>query len=138
MVHPIYRVQSFEIVAPYTLRIRFNNQTEQAIRFQPILAGALYGPLQDLSLFNQVRLDPEVHTLVWPNGADFDPATLHDWPQHVQAWMARARQWKRKAGRTDRVQGQRAPNQRAQRPAPRRRQATAPAKSKRPGRGRGG
>jgi hypothetical protein len=30
-------------------------------------------------LFNQVRIDPEVHTLVWPNGADFDPAMLHDW-----------------------------------------------------------
>jgi len=30
-------------------------------------------------VFRQVRLDPEVHTVVWPNGADFDPATLHDW-----------------------------------------------------------
>ena len=89
MTHPIYRVQSFEIVAPYTLRVRFNDGTEQAISFRPILAGALYGPLQDLSLFNQVRLDPEVHTLVWPNGADFDPATLHDWPRHVQVWVAR-------------------------------------------------
>jgi hypothetical protein len=33
-----------------------------------------------LRLFEQVALDREVHTLVWPNGADFDPATLHDWP----------------------------------------------------------
>jgi hypothetical protein len=44
-------------------------------------------------LFNQVRIDPEVHTLVWPNGADFDPATLHDWPEQVEAWRARAKQW---------------------------------------------
>jgi hypothetical protein len=36
------------------------------------------GPLRDQALFRQVRLDSEVHTLVWPNGADFDPATLHD------------------------------------------------------------
>ena len=135
---PLYRVQSFEIVAPYTLHVRFNDQTEQAISFQPILTGALYGPLRDLALFNQVRLDPEVHTLVWPNGADFDPATLHDWPQHVQAWLARARQWERQAGRTDRLPGQRAPNPRAPRSAPRRRKATAHSKSKRPGRRRGG
>jgi hypothetical protein len=46
-----------------------------------------------LSLFNQVRLDPEVHTLVWPNGADFDPATLHDWPQHEPALAALAATW---------------------------------------------
>jgi hypothetical protein len=23
-----------------------------------------------------------VNVLVWPNGADFDPATLHDWLAH--------------------------------------------------------
>jgi len=46
-----------------------------------------------LALFNQVRIDPEVQTLVWPNGADFDPATLHDWPMHIEALTARARKW---------------------------------------------
>jgi len=81
MSHPIYRVRSFEIVAPYTLRVRFDDNTEQAIDFRPVLAGELYRPLRNLELFNQVRIDPEVETLVWPNGADFDPATtrrIHD------------------------------------------------------------
>ena len=32
--------------------------------------------------------------LIWPNGADFDPATLHDWPAHAQAWIAKTREWK--------------------------------------------
>ena len=36
----------------------------------------------------QVRLDPEVHTVVWPTGADFDPAILHDWPEHEAAFRA--------------------------------------------------
>ena len=93
MIHPIYHVRSFEIVAPYTLRVQFDDNSSQIIDFQPILAGELYGPLRDLSLFNQVRIDSEVRTLVWPNGADFDPATLHDWPEHVDTWIARARQW---------------------------------------------
>ncbi len=91
MVHPIYRVKAFEIVKPYTLRVRFDDDTEQTIDFQPVLAGELYAPLKDLSLFNQVQIDPEVHMLLWPNGADFDPATLHDWPEHVDSLTARSR-----------------------------------------------
>jgi len=82
MRHPIHRVVFFEIRAPYTLRVCFDDNTEQIIDFRPALEGELFGPLRNVSLFNQVRIDPEVHTLVWPNGADFDPATLHDWSEH--------------------------------------------------------
>jgi len=92
-MHPVYRVHSFEIVRPYTLRVSFDDHTQQTIDFRPILAGELYGPLADLSLFNQVRLDSEVHTLVWPNGADFDPATLHDWPKFAPALISQAKHW---------------------------------------------
>jgi hypothetical protein len=92
-VHPIHRVRSFKVVERYTLRVQFDDQTEQVINFEPVLGGELYRPLRDLALFNQVKIDPEVHTLVWPNGADFDPATLHDWPNLAEALAARARQW---------------------------------------------
>jgi hypothetical protein len=86
-------VKSFEIVAPYTLRVEFEDKTEQLINFEPTLAGELFRPLRNLSVFNQVRIDPEVHTLVWPNGADFDPATLHDWPSLVDGLTAQAKEW---------------------------------------------
>ena len=93
MQHGIYKIVSFEVVSSYTLRVRFNDETEQTINFEPVLAGELLGPLRDLELFNQVRIDPEVHTLVWPNGSDFEPATLHDWPDVVEVLAARAKQW---------------------------------------------
>lgn len=93
MTHPIYRVTGIQIVAPYTLAVRFDDRTEQTIDFRPMLAGRLFGPLQDLRMFEQVRIDDTAHTLVWPNGADFDPATLHDWPQHVEELTRRAQQW---------------------------------------------
>lgn len=34
-------------------------------------------------LIRPSQIDPEVHTLVWPNGADCDPAILHDWPYEI-------------------------------------------------------
>ena len=93
MKHLIYKVTAFEIVAPYTLRVEFDDDTAQVIDFSPILLGELYGPLRDLSLFNQVEIDPEVHTLVWKSGADFDPATLHDWPDNIDYLKALAQEW---------------------------------------------
>ena len=93
MTHSIHRVKSFQIAGSHILLVEFDDGSRQRINFLPMLAGKLYGPLRDVSLFNQVRIDPEVHTLVWPNGADFDPATLHDWPEYAAALAARARQW---------------------------------------------
>ena len=93
MNHPLYRIVQFRVVAPYVLWVAFDDGREQTIDFRDVLAGELFGPLRDLTVFNQVTLDAEVHTLVWPNGADFDPATLHDWPEHRDALAARARQW---------------------------------------------
>jgi len=91
MKHPIYRVVSFEIQGPYTLQITFDDGKSQIINFRSVLNGALYEPLQDEKLFNRVEIDPEVHTLVWPNGADFDPATLHDWPKYEASMQELAR-----------------------------------------------
>jgi hypothetical protein len=57
MAHPIYRVRSFEIVSAYTLRVGFDDGTEQTVDLQPILTGELFGPLRDAKLINQVRID---------------------------------------------------------------------------------
>ena len=92
-MHPIHRVSRFEVVGPYTLLVEFADGTEQRIDFRPVLQGALFGALRELSTFNAVVLDPEVGTLVWPNGADFDPATLHDWPSVSDELAMRASGW---------------------------------------------
>lgn len=104
MHHDLYDVAGFAIVGPYTLRITFDDNTSRTIDFWPMLHGKLYGPLRDRTLFERVRLDPEISTLVWPNGADFDPATLHDWDavggatiRMAQSWAELARQDEKRA-----------------------------------------
>jgi Protein of unknown function (DUF2442) len=93
VTHPVHEVHAFTIVGPYCLRVEFTDGLARTIDFQPVLEGEVFGPLRDLTLFNAVALDPDAHTLVWPNGADFDPETLHDWPEHEAEMVALARRW---------------------------------------------
>jgi hypothetical protein len=93
MEHEIHRVTSFQKVAPFTLRLRFEDVVIRTVDFKPVLAGELYGPLADEEAFDAVRLDEEAHTLVWPNGADFDPAMLYNWAECGPAFEKLAKTW---------------------------------------------
>ncbi len=63
---------------PYTLHLRFGDglagdvDLERLIRFDGVFA-----PLRSPEVFAAVRLDSELGTIVWPNGADLDPAVLY-------------------------------------------------------------
>jgi len=93
MTHPLYDVTDFTIVGPYTLHVAFDDGVEQTINLESVLYGEMFGPLRNLQVFNQVHLDDEVRTLVWPNGADFDPWTLHEWPRFAEVLSSRAQAW---------------------------------------------
>jgi hypothetical protein len=71
----------------------FEDGVAQRIDFEPVLRGELYGPLRNPDLFRQVQLDRVAHTLVWPNGADFDPAILHDWPNRSTGFREMVENW---------------------------------------------
>ncbi len=81
MSHAIHRLSAFQVVGPYAVEVQFQDGLSHTIDFRPVLEGEMDGPLRDPAVFDRVRLDSEAHTLVWPNGADFDPATLHDWSE---------------------------------------------------------
>ena len=88
----LYDVIDYKLIEDYTIWVKFDDETERVIDFEPILLGPLFGPLRDQALFRQVTLDQELGTLVWPTGADIDPTVLHDWPRHVDAIIQRRRQ----------------------------------------------
>lgn len=78
-------------VKNYVLTVCFDDGFERTIDFEPILLGPLFGPLRDLHLFRQARVDGDLGTIVWPTGADIDPGVLYDWPEHVDAIARRRR-----------------------------------------------
>jgi|HubBroStandDraft_3_1064219.scaffolds.fasta_scaffold07390_4 hypothetical protein len=95
MEHPIHRVTSVDHLGSYRLRVTFDDGVARDVDLEPMLEGEIYRPLRDPAVFAQVAVDPEIHTLVWPSGADFDPAILHDWPEHKAAMRDLSRRWER-------------------------------------------
>jgi hypothetical protein len=98
-MHGLYRVTSARVLRPYVLEVVFDDGLRREIDLGDVLYGELYGPLRDAMVFDQVMVDPEAATVTWPNGADFDPETLHDWPEHQGAFVAQAKRWRAAATR---------------------------------------
>jgi len=73
----ILQVISVKYLHDYQLWLRFNNDSEGVVNLDGELWGALFDPLRDLTLFCQAKLDKELATVVWPNGADLAPEFLH-------------------------------------------------------------
>lgn len=93
MAHRICRICNVEVLGEYRLRVVFDDGFARDIDLAPVLAGEMYGALREPREFEKVRVDPEIGTIVWPNGADFDPATLYDWPEYRDAFLRRAAEW---------------------------------------------
>jgi hypothetical protein len=62
----------------YQLRLRFEDGVEGDIDLQKLITfDGVFAPLKDRAYFVQVRVEPELGTIVWPNGADLDPLVLY-------------------------------------------------------------
>ena len=68
----------------YQIWLKFNDGVEGAVDLSQTLWGSMFEPLKDKALFRQVKLDNELDTIVWPNGADLAPEFLHDLLQQTQ------------------------------------------------------
>lgn len=68
-----------EVLEPYRLRLAFDNGREGEVDIAAFVQfRGLFAALRDPAVFAAVRVDPELHTIVWPTGADLDPNVLHE------------------------------------------------------------
>jgi hypothetical protein len=62
----------------HRLRIRYEDGVEGIIDLDAIVSfHGVFAPLKDPAYFSQVRVDSELGTVSWPNGADLDPDVLY-------------------------------------------------------------
>jgi len=62
----------------YVIWLRFNDGAEGEVDLRDELWGEVFEPLKDLGQFKRFRVDPEMQTLAWDNGADLAPEFLYE------------------------------------------------------------
>lgn len=74
------RVTEVQVVGPFRVGLKFTDGTQGVADVGRWIAGrgGIFLALQDPACFQQVSVDPEAGTLVWPNGADLDPDMLYE------------------------------------------------------------
>ena len=70
------RIANAHYVADFRIWMQFSDGARGEVDLADELSGPIFEPLRDLAFFRQLRLNPELRTVVWPNGADFAPEFL--------------------------------------------------------------
>lgn len=63
-------------VADFRVWLRFDDGAAGEVDLSDELWGEVFEPLRDVDEFAKLRVDDELDTIVWPNGADLSPAWL--------------------------------------------------------------
>jgi len=71
-------VREAEYRHDYVIWLRFNDGAEGEIDLADELEGEVFGPLKNLDAFKRFRVDPDLETIVWENGADLAPEFLYE------------------------------------------------------------
>ena len=70
------RITDAHYFTGHIIRLRFNEGTEGEFDLFNELYGEVFEPLKEVCYFRKFQLNPELRTIVWPNGADFAPEFL--------------------------------------------------------------
>ncbi len=76
-------VTAVEPFEPYKLRVTFDNGEVKNIDVSGFLNRKIYAPLRDFEFFKRVRVDADLDTVVWENGADICPNVLYELGKEV-------------------------------------------------------
>lgn len=71
-------IKSAKYISDYIIWVSFDDGSDGQVDLEESLKGPVFIPLKDKSLFSRVMVDPELETVVWPNGADLAPEYLKE------------------------------------------------------------
>lgn len=80
-MNPSYFITRAKPLKGFFVELTFSDGLVAALDLSTFItdeSGTIFRPLSDPSYFRQVIADPELGTVVWPNGADLAPDVLHE------------------------------------------------------------
>ena len=73
----ILHINEAKYLNDYKVQVLFNDGRSGVADLFEVLHGPVFDPLKDKKLFAQLRVDDEISTIVWPNGADLAPESVY-------------------------------------------------------------
>lgn len=70
-------VEEAKYLEDYKVELKFNDGKKGIVDLQSELYGTMFEPLKDKSIFSKVRVDKDLETITWENGADLAPEFLY-------------------------------------------------------------
>jgi len=64
-------------IRDYLVEVTFNDGKKGVADLSSSLIGPVFESLKDKNEFSKLKVDTELETIVWPNGADFAPEYLY-------------------------------------------------------------
>ena len=92
MTSRLPRVTSVKPIRDFVVQLSFTDGVVREVDLSPYLHGPIFAEIRsNPDRFREVRLDAELGTIVWPNGADVDPDVLYGSNEPAQHPDAKAR-----------------------------------------------
>ena len=70
-------VKDAKYLEDYKIEVEFNDGKKGVVDLSDELYGEVFKPLKDKNLFSKIKIDKDLETITWENGADLAPEYLY-------------------------------------------------------------
>lgn len=71
-------VKKADYLSDYILSLTFEDGKKKIIDLKPYIEGEIFEPLKNIDYFKKFKVNPDLDTIVWDNGADLSPDFLYE------------------------------------------------------------
>jgi uncharacterized protein DUF2442 len=73
----MHTVKKAKYIEDFKILMTFEDKTNKLVDLFPYLYGEIFEPLKDISYFKRFKVNKDIDTIEWANGADMSPDFLY-------------------------------------------------------------